>query len=249
MEIEIEGLAVFEIVFIALFGLIFGSFLNVVIYRVPLEQSVVTPRSSCPNCGSLIKWYQNIPVISYILLKGKCANCSVKIPLQYPLVELITALLFVAIYFKNGLDLNYIFLALLFSLLLALSMIDLKYLAVPDSINLLAFLVSIFVSQNYLENITNALIMAGFFTMLRFYVSFALKKEAMGEGDITIGGMMGAVLGVELSFAAIFISALIALPFSIINRQIPYIPFLTSALLVTYLFDETILNIINKIYG
>ena len=225
-------------------GAVIGSFLNVVIIRLPQAKSVVFPASHCPKCGESLKWYHNIPILSWLFLGAKCAYCKEPISVQYPLIELFSGLLFVCAYHKFGFSPHALFVALAFVLLLALSAIDLRYKAVPDSINLLAFLFALFSSQDYLQNIQNALLMAGGFAMLRFFVSYYVSKkeeirlkkelerapwladyypkyvmiEAMGEGDIIVAGTMGAILGIKLSLVAIFIAALVALPASILNR-------------------------------
>ncbi len=235
----------FNYIFAFILGAVIGSFLNVVIIRLPQAKSVVFPASHCPKCGENLKWYHNIPILSWLLLGGKCAYCKEPISIQYPLVELFSGLLFVCAYHKLGLTPETLFVALAFLLLLALSVIDLRYKAVPDSINLLAFLLALFATPHYLENLKSALLMAGGFAMLRFFVSYYVSKkeeirlkrelqrtpwlasyypkfvmiEAMGEGDIIVAGTMGAILGIKLSLIAIFVAALVALPASIINKR------------------------------
>jgi len=125
-----------SIVFAFLFGLALGSFLNVCIYRIPLKKSIVRPPSSCPNCGAGIRFYDNIPVISYVLLLGRCRHCRTPISLRYPLVELITGLLSVAIFIRFGLSPNYIFLFLFTAALIAIAFIDLQHKIIPDVISL-----------------------------------------------------------------------------------------------------------------
>ncbi|WP_281950672.1 prepilin peptidase [Nitrosophilus kaiyonis] len=229
---------------IFIFGLVFGSFLNVLIVRIPKGENIAYPPSHCPVCKKQLKWWHNIPVISWIILKGECYFCKSKISLQYPLIELITAIIFVIVFLKNGINIYSLIIALTFSLLLTLSMIDFLYKAVPDSLNLLALSLSIFSSANILENLKNALLMAGGFSLLRFYVSyyvslkenFAIKKEikkapwlksfyptpvmieAMGEGDIIVAATIGAILGIKLSIISFFLSAIFAIPASLYLR-------------------------------
>jgi leader peptidase (prepilin peptidase)/N-methyltransferase len=263
-------LELFNYLFAFLFGAAIGSFLNVLIIRLPQGKSVVYPASHCPKCGNSLKWYHNIPILSWLFLGGKCAYCKEPISPQYPIVEFVSGLLFVCAYHKLGFSPYALFIALSFVLLLALSVIDLRYKAVPDSINLLAFLLALFSSSNYLENIQNALLLAGGFAMLRFFVSYYVSKkeelrlkkelarapwlasyypkyvmiEAMGEGDIIVAGTMGAILGVKLTFIAIFIAALVALPASLLNRrffgdrELPFIPFLAIGLYTTFCFSQ-----------
>lgn len=239
-------------IFIALFGLAVGSFANVLIARIPQQKSVIFPASHCPKCSTKLKPWHNIPLLSYIFLKGKCAYCQEKISIQYPLVELTSALLFIVIFAKEGFNVDALLLSFIFVLLLALSVIDLYYKAVPDSLNLLALTLAIF-TGSILESFEYALLFAGGFTLLRFYLSYIIQKEAMGEGDIMIAATIGAILGLKLSLVTIFLSALLSLPVSILTRhkskELPYIPFLSLALLIVYLFDGYFYNILERLYG
>jgi leader peptidase (prepilin peptidase)/N-methyltransferase len=243
---------VIDILIVALFGLAFGSFLNVVILRLPKEQSLSFPASHCPQCKHKLKIWHNIPLISWIFLKGKCAFCKCKISKQYPLVELITSLIFVAAYLKEQDLIQAALISLVFSLLLALSMIDFKYKAVPDSLNLLALSLALLYGD-VLLSITNALLFAGGFTLLRFYVSFFAKKEAMGEADIMIAGTIGAILGIKLGMVAIFFSAFLAIPAFLIagqkNMQLPYIPFLALSMYLVYLNENLFILLLEYLYG
>lgn len=226
-------------VFIALiFGLLFGSFLNVVILRIPEDQSIVFGASHCTSCGTPLKPWHNIPLFSWLFLRGKCSYCKSKISIQYPLIELISGIIFAVLANKLGLSFPAFFIAMSFLMLLALSMIDFKYKMVPDSLNLLAIVFAIFGTwspSGFFLNLQNALLFAGGFTLLRFALSYYLTSslhragaktktswnkyydrtpfiEAMGEGDIMVAATMGALLGVQLALVAIFLSALLALP-------------------------------------
>ena len=235
----------------ALLGLAVGSFLNVLIYRIPKDENIAFPASHCTNCGKPLKWWHNIPLLSYIILGGKCYYCKEKISFQYPLVELLSTIIFVLSYLKVGNFTDALIVASVFDLLLALSVIDFRYKAVPDSLNLSALTLSIF-SGTILTSFTNALLFAGGFTLLRFYVSFVIKKEALGEADIMIAATIGAMLGVKLGLFAIFLSAVIALPVFLIadkkDLQLPFIPFLAIALFLTFMFDDYFLNLIEWLY-
>ncbi len=234
-----------------LLGLLIGSFLNVLILRIPKDESIAFPPSHCTKCGKPLKWWHNIPVFSYLALKGRCYYCKDKISLQYPIVEIVSSIIFVISYIKTG-DLVHGFaVALVFDILLALSVIDFRYKAVPDSLNLAALTISIF-TADILTSLTNALLFAGGFTLLRFYVSFFAKKEAMGEADIMIAATIGAMLGIKLGIFCIFLSAVIALPvFLIVGKkdiQLPFIPFLALSLMITYFFDSHFIKLISWLY-
>jgi len=241
-----------EILLFGIIGLCVGSFLNVLIIRVPKGQSISLPASHCPICKHPLKWYHNIPLLSWIFLGGKCSFCKTKISIQYPLVELLTTCIFIFSYTKSDSLLQAGVFSVLFSLLLALSVIDLKYKAVPDNLSIPAFFVSLF-TASFLVSLNDALLLAGGFALLRILVSWIIKKEAMGEADIIIAGTIGATLGVELGLAAIYISALIALPaFLIVSKkgfELPFIPFLTLGLFITWTFKSHIQKLLGLIYG
>ncbi len=247
------------------FGLLFGSFLNVVILRIPKEESVVFEGSYCYSCGKKLKPWHNIPLFSWLFLRGKCSYCRSKISIQYPLIELTSGLLFLAVASQYGLSLPAFFIALSFLMLLALSMIDFKYKMVPDSLNLLAIFFAIFGAwspQEVLQNFQNALLFSGGFTLLRFALSYyltssiyraALKTktawnkhydrtpfiEAMGEGDIMVAATMGALLGVKLTLVAIFLSALLTLPVLLLvqnrSEEEKRVPFVPFLALATFI--------------
>ena len=240
-----------EGVLVTLFGLCIGSFLNVAIIRLPKNESINLPASHCPTCLHPLAWYHNVPLFSWIFLRGKCAFCKSHISFQYPLVELSSAFLYAFIYFHLANTLQALLIASVFALLLALSIIDLRYKAVPDALSLPALILS-FCTGNPLVSLQNGLLFMGAFAFLRFFVSALAKKEVMGEADIIIAGIIGALLGIKLGLAAIYISAVIALiVFMIIRKkgyELAFIPFLALGLLLTWLFKTPILHIMELIY-
>jgi leader peptidase (prepilin peptidase)/N-methyltransferase len=247
-----ENLIIELVIFII--GICIGSFLNVLIYRIPKGENIAFPPSHCPKCNAKLKPWHNIPIISYILLKGKCAYCREKISIRYPIVEILTGILAVLVYKKMRIDIYSTITFFIFALFLALSMIDFDYKAVPDSLNLLALTLSFFNSPNILDNFTNALILMGGMSLIRYYVSFFIKREAMGEGDIIFAGSMGALLGIKLSLMALFIASFIAIFPSIYNRiskkefELPFIPFLAIATFIVWYFNDYFLNLWSKLY-
>jgi leader peptidase (prepilin peptidase)/N-methyltransferase len=240
-----------ETLLITLIGLCVGSFLNVAILRIPKNESINLPASHCPSCLHPLQWYHNIPLLSWLFLKGKCAFCHSPISIQYPLIELCTALIYCMVYFRHPEFIQALLIGSVFALLLALSIIDLRYKAVPDLLSLPALLIA-FCSGSPLESLQNGLLFMGAFTLLRFLVSFLTRKEAMGEADIIIAGIIGAILGIKLGMAAIYIAALIALiAFMVVRKKgyaLPFIPFLALGLLITWLFNEPISNFLGQIY-
>ncbi len=227
-----------------IFGIVFGSFLNVVIYRIPKDESILFPSSHCQNCQKSLKFYHNIPILSWLFLGGKCSYCKTPISIQYPLIELVSGIITFLVIHKYGLDIPSVFIALSLLMLLSLSMIDFKYKMVPDSLNLLAIFFAVLGAwslQGLFLNLKNALLFAGGFTLLRFTLSYYLTSgiyraglktktpwnrhydrtpmiEAMGEGDIMVAATMGALLGIELGLFAIFLSAVLALPVMLMLR-------------------------------
>lgn len=240
-----------EGVLVTLFGLCIGSFLNVAIIRLPKNESINLPASHCPLCLHPLAWYHNVPLFSWIFLRGKCAFCKSHISFQYPLVELSSAFLYAFIYFHLANTLQALLIASVFALLLALSIIDLRYKAVPDALSLPALILS-FCTGDPLVSLQNGLLFMGAFAFLRFFVSALAKKEVMGEADIIIAGIIGALLGIKLGLAAIYISAVIALIIFMIIRkkgyELAFIPFLASGLSLTWLFETQILHIMELIY-
>ncbi len=240
------------IILFGFIGLSVGSFLNVVIIRVPRQESISLPASHCITCKHPLRWYHNIPLFSWAFLGGKCAFCKEKISIQYPIVEILTAFIFVSSIIVAASTISALIYSVLFSMLLALSVIDLEYKAVPDSISIPALFVSLFVAD-FLVSLNDALILAGGFALLRIIISWAIKKEAMGEADIIIAGIIGAVLGIELGLAAIYLSALIALlAFVIVSKkgyELPFIPFLALGLFLVWMFSEEATTLLRAIYG
>ncbi len=235
---------IFEIVYIFIFGAIIGSFGNVLIVRIPKDESIIKPASHCPKCKTPLKAYHNIPILSWVFLRGKCASCQLPIPITYPLVELFSAILFIVIYLQMGISIFSLFTALTFFLLLVLSTIDIAYKAVPDHINLPAVITALLSSPFLFTNLESALLIAGTLAMLRFFTSWIAGKEALGEGDIIVGATMGAIIGISGSLAAIFVASLIALPFGLYDRfknkepEIPFIPFLALGTFIIFLIGD-----------
>ena len=236
-------------VIVFLIGLVFGSFLNVLIYRLPLGISLLKPiGSACPHCNYKIKWYENIPVFSYLFLKGRCSSCSDSISKSYPIVELITAVVTLMLYSNFWIGWEMIITISLFYVLIVLSFIDLKYRAVPDYLLIIVVILAILVGD-----IINILLFTGGFVLLELAITFYIQnikaritqnkelenQRALGEGDMPIVGVIGGLLGVQLGITAIFLAAVLALLPAIYNLyskkeiETAFIPFLSLGLLVT----------------
>jgi leader peptidase (prepilin peptidase)/N-methyltransferase len=241
---------------IFIFGTAIGSFLNVVIYRLPREKSIVHPPSSCPNCGYKIKWYENIPVISYLFLKGKCKNCNTSISVRYPLVEFLTGILFSFSYLKYGISIDLIFSFIFLSLIIALSFIDFDFKIIPDEINLIGFISGLIYSFfrtdfSLIDALIGAIIGAGFLWIIAFLYLKLRGIEGLGMGDVKLLAFFGTYLGWFGSLFVIFFGSLIGAIFGITSAyltktenkavyEIPFGPFLSIAAVIYMFFGEYI---------
>jgi len=225
--------------FVFIFGIMIGSFLNVVIYRIPNNESIAFPASKCQSCQTPLKWYHNIPIFSWLALGGKCGFCKAPISKQYPIVEFITGVIFLILFFKVGLTWYFPFVAASFAALFALVMIDFKYMAVPDSVNFTALLFAL-IQPDFLHALMYAAIAAGGLYLIGLLSSLVARKQAMGGADVIAAGTMGALLGFPNFFVAIFLSAVLAMIPAMLWRErgVPFIPFLALATFIVYLYDS-----------
>ncbi len=238
-------------ILVFIFGIMIGSFLNVVIYRIPKNESISFPASKCQSCQTPLKWYHNIPIFSWLFLGGKCAFCNDPIAKQYPIVEFITGVIFVALFLKLGLVWYLPFVAASFAALFALVMIDFKYMAVPDSVNFTALAFAL-VQPNFLQALMYAAIAAGGLYLIGLLSSLLARKQAMGGADVIVAGTMGALLGFPNFFVAIFLSAILAMIPALIWRDkgVPFVPFLALATFVVYLYSTQATQLLETlIYG
>ena len=194
-----------------LFGSMVGSFLNVCIYRLPQEKSVVFPSSRCPHCQAPIRFYDNIPLLSYLFLWGKCRRCGSPISLQYPLVELLTAGLSLFLYLQYSL-VEYCIYFVLFASLLVITFIDLKHQIIPNAISLpgigIGFLSSFVLPRiTYLDSLLGIALGGGVLYGIAMGYYLITKTEGMGMGDVKLLAMIGAFLGAKSVIITIFLSA------------------------------------------
>ena len=246
-----ENIMVQIALIVFIFGATIGSFLNVVIYRIPKGESIVFPSSKCQSCQNALKWWHNIPIFSWVFLRGKCYFCKEKISIQYPLIELLTGLIFVALYVKLGLVWYLPFIAASFAALLALVMIDFKYMAVPDNVNFAALLFAL-VQPEFLTSLMYAAIAAGGLYLIGLLSSLLARRQAMGGADVIVAGTMGALLGFPNFFVALFLSAILAMIPALIWRDkgVPFVPFLALATFIIYLYDSQATQFLETlIYG
>ncbi|MCA2990501.1 A24 family peptidase [Gemmatimonas sp.] len=202
-------------------GACFGSFLNVCIARWPLELSVVRPRSRCPRCERQIRWFENIPVLSWLLLRGQCAGCALPISVQYPLIEVIVGLGWTAAVYHFGVTLEAVRVATFATLLLGIAVTDAKHYLIPDGFTvsglllmLLFAVANVFVGEpshfvSPWPAILGACVGAGAITIIGWLAEVIMKREAMGFGDTTLMAVVGAAVGAERSLLTIITGAFV----------------------------------------
>ena len=186
-------------IYLFLIGLLFGSFANVVIFRLPQGRSVVTPRSACGSCGTPVAWFDNIPVLSWLVLRGKCRKCSAKISFRYPLVEILKAVLFWAVGYKYGLSWTTLELLILTFGLVTVSFIDIDHMILPDSFTLSGIVIGLVGAtlspeRDFLPSLYGVLVGGGFLWAVAYFYFALRNQDGMGGGDIKLLGWLGAVL-------------------------------------------------------
>ena len=251
MDIFVINLVVF------LYGAIVGSFLNVVILRLPEEgASLAFPASHCPGCQTPLHWYENIPVLSYLFLRGRCRTCKGGISVQYPLIEMAMGLLAVFLVYKFGISPAFFIYFIYVAALLVIIVIDLYHQIIPDVISLPGIVYGVLASfflpwVSWQDSLIGLLVGGGIFYLIALGYYLFTKRQGMGGGDIKLLAMIGALQGVQALPFVIFCSSLLG---SIIGvgamvvqkkggqSRIPYGPFLAVASLLYLFFDEQILH-------
>ena len=240
------------IVIFFIMGLIFGSFYNVVAYRLSNNISLINPvRSMCPNCKKELGILELIPIFSYVFLKGKCKNCGEKISLFYPFIELLTGINFALSYYLSGFSIDLLIMLILFSYFSIVIYSDFKYMIIPDEVTIVTViltLILIIIKGLYLN------ILVGFISFLSTYlfakiISLILKKDAMGGGDIKLMFFVGLLLNYN-ALLAFFISSFLAFPAAFYvtvknkNSKIAFGPFILLATIIIYIFKLDLINIL-----
>ena len=245
-------------IIIGLFGLAIGSFLNVAIYRLPVEGKKVSQgRSVCRNCGEQLKWYHNIPILSYLALWGKCAFCHTRISIRYPMVELINALLYVYFWWQFGSSYEFYAFAALGSALLVIFFIDYDHQIIPDLITLPGMVIGLAVSFLHggigiVPALIGLVVGGGSLYLIALLGDWLFKKESMGGGDIKMAAMLGSFLGWQKVLLIFISSAVIGLVVSIgimifsaklrEQRVVPFGPFLALAAVGAMLYGDQLIN-------
>lgn len=239
-----------------IFGAMVGSFLNVCIYRVPREESIVTPGSHCPNCKTPIRFYDNIPLISYLLLGGKCRYCQKPISLQYPIVEGITALSSLFLFIRFGISLSYFIYFAFISALIVITVIDLYHQIIPDVISLPGIGVGLLASLampniSFWESLIGMISGGGVLFLVATGYQWLFKREGMGGGDVKLLAMIGAFLGWKAVILTILLSSLIGSIVGVVliliegkdfKYAIPFGPFLSLGAAISLFFGEDLIG-------
>lgn len=238
-------------------GINIGSFLNVVIYRLPRNIKFLTGRSMCPTCRKQLRWYHNIPLFSWLFLGGKCGFCNSPISPRYPIVELLNGALYLFLYYQFGLSWWLVIFAVLASALLAICFIDFDFQIIPDIITLPGIVVGLGTSLlpggiGILASIIGVVVGGGLLYLVAEIGDRIFKKESMGGGDIKMAAMLGAFLGWKHVLLIFFGSACIGLVVSLVmmlfsaklrrSRLIPFGPFLSIAGFIAMIYGDKIIS-------
>ena len=244
-------------------GAMVGSFLNVIIHRYPREESIVFPASHCPHCNAPIRWYDNVPLFSFMVLRGRCRACGGPIALRYPLVELANALFFLALFLRTGPTAGFVLIAATISMMIALIFIDAEIQILPDVIDLPGIAIGIAcgalslgvlypnltLASSWTDSLLGALF--GGVTLIAIIGAYWLVRrvEGMGQGDIKMMAMIGALLGWRAVFAVLLVAsisgAVIGVPLAMRSERgmqiaLPFGVFLGFAALVVLFFGPTL---------
>ncbi len=250
-------------VFVFIFGLCIGSFLNVCIYRLPSSQSITRPRSRCPNCGELIRFYDNIPVLSYLVLRGQCRYCRKTISFRYPVVEILSGLFALVTFLKYGVTLEAIIYYVFITALLVITFIDIDHQIIPDIITLpgipLFFIAGFALPRlTYIDSIIGIFAGGGSLFLVAWVYQLLTKKEGMGGGDIKLLAMIGALIGWQGVLFTIFVASAVGTISGILvmlkarksmKLAIPFGPFLAIGGIAYIFIGPQLINWYFKVLG
>ena len=237
-----------------------GSFYTVIGTRRPLNKSIVRPNSHCENCNHYLKWYELIPIVSYLIQKGKCRNCGIKLSVVYPLIELLCGLLFMFSFMIFSFSYETIIMIFLSSLLIIIYVSDFKYLIILDgplivfgTLIILTKLVFIGYKQALLS-LAMGIIMFLIMFLIKIIGDFVFKRESLGGGDIKLAIIMGITLNFNLALISLIIASFIALPYALYllkfneQKEMPFGPFLITSCLIVFILSEPLNNLIRLLY-
>ncbi len=245
-------------IIIFLFAASIGSFLNVCIFRIPIGESIVYPPSRCPACEGKIRGYDNIPILSYFILRGKCRGCGESISFRYPIIEALTAVLILLLHARFGLGADFFVLSFFTCALIVITVIDLDHQIIPDRISIpgipIGFAASLFVlsTTTWVDSLIGIASGGGFLLFIAIAYYLVAKKEGMGGGDIKLLAMIGAFTGWQGVIFVVFFSSLAGSVVGILyivfsgrgtRSPIPFGPFLALGAYVYFLVGEELINL------
>lgn len=248
-------------ILVFILGTILGSFFNVCIHRLPREESVVLPSSRCPACGKPIFWYDNIPIVSFVLLRGRCRNCKVRISFRYLSVEALTGFFYLWIWFHFGFTIQALTAAILFSLLLIVTAVDIEHQIIPDEVSLGGLGAGLVLSalapslhheqiwwKGLLEAVIGLAAGGGLIYVTGVLGNLVFRKESMGGGDVKLLAMLGTFLGWQKVFMVFFLAPVMALPLGLFlklvrkKEVIAFGPFLSLAGWLVFLWGDEMIH-------
>ncbi len=257
-------------ILIFVFGLLLGSFYNVVGYRIPNNLSIVRPHSFCPKCRHELKWYELIPVLSYIIQGGKCRKCKCHISFFYPFIELLTGILFAISYLVFGFSYEFALSVLIISFMVIVIVSDTNFLIIPDEVTVFFLIITLvvqFIFKGY-AYVLSSILYGLFMFLMMYFVMFMgkkiLKEEALGGGDVKlmffVGIILNAITPITMTdiitwwylingFFHIFLASCLAAPFAVLSiltkkgRAIPFGPFLLTSLFIMFIFSFDVISV------
>lgn len=253
-----------EILYLILFfilGLVFGSFFNVLASRIPRNESIIFPASHCEKCGHKLKWYELIPVVSYIIQKGKCKNCKTKLSLLYPFSEVALGLMYAVSYYSFGFNYELLIAIILSSVMVLVTVSDLTYMMIPDRFIFIPVILVLLIKLIFMGvKVFLLSLFSGFICFVIMYLimkfgEFIFKKECLGGADVKLMILSGVVLEPFLSLLVIILASFIALPVSLLllfrhkENVIPFGPFLVIGILIIFFLKLDTMSIVNFLLG
>lgn len=236
-------------IIIFLYGIVIGSFLNVLIYRLPKKENIVTTRSHCMNCGYQLKWYDLVPIFSYLVLGGRCRKCKTRISVQYPIIEALNGILYLIVFYKFGMSVDSLLYCLLFSALLTLSVIDFRTYEIPIGINvfiLLLGLVRVITDWTNWEDYLIGFLAVSVFLYLIYIITHG---RGIGGGDVKLMAVCGLVLGWKLILLGFFLGCIIGSICHLIRMKISHAdhvlamgPYLSVGVMIAALWGSQMIN-------
>ena len=247
------------IVYMFIIGAVLGSFYMVVGDILSNNESIVVPRSHCSKCNYILSWYELIPIVSYIIQRGKCKNCHTKLSISYMLIEILSGILFALSYYLYGFNYEFFMSIIISSLLIIIYVSDFKYLIINDEPLIIAITLSIITNFIFLGTIKglyliiSGLVMFIFMYLVKLFGDKAFKRESLGGGDIKLAFFIGCTLGLRLAFVSLIIASFLALPYASYyvvkkqEREIPFGPFLITGVLITFMLSNQIRFVLDLI--